>query len=55
MILSYLLSDSNVNIDSMEDLVVFVEASKDKSNICIGALEQKLTWQLLINSEDENF
>ena len=55
LILSNLLCDSDVIIDSIEDLVNFLKSKNDQTNITIASIETKLTWYLLKYSDDENF
>ena len=53
LILTNLLDDPLIKIDSIDDLVNFLESTKD--NITLVSNKAQLTWQLLEKSQEENF
>ena len=53
LILTNLLSDPLLKIDSIDDLVNFIRSTRE--NITLISSRSLLTWQLFKNSEDENF
>ena len=53
LILSNLISDPVIKIDSMEDLANFIKATN--KNISLVSRRVMLTWHILEHSDDENF
>ena len=53
LILSNLLSDNFIKIDSIDDLVNLI--SSTKLNITLVSSKEQLTWQLIEKSEEEKF
>ena len=53
LILTNLLSDPLIKIDSINDLVDFIRATR--ANITLASSTSYMTWQLFKDSEDENF